>query len=449
MKTFKLLTVFIIFSVVLIVTTNAMAEKGTEFLLEDPCEFFEPPANGTDTEMLCGVHQGAGYRIEVPVNWNGDLLMWAHGYRMNNEWLWVDDPPFREWLVANGYAWAASSFTTSKLDVTDGMKATKALVALFEESVGIPAHIYISGQSMGGAVTVSSIEQWPDLYDGGMPTCGSLTLYAGFDTYLDFYVLSNALAGTTATYPIPEDYASAGYPSVVNHLAGAPGYFPYLLNSQGIQLKDAFELRTGGQRPVFDQAFVFWYGIAEIAYGFSLTQFFIDLEPIGVKGVWVDNQDTIYQFDTDPDLSADEISLNESVLRIQRDPQSLHSNGLKNVPYNDGKIKVPVLSLHNLGDLLVPFSAEQIYAQRVAEQGASELLVQRAIRDLQHCYFTEDEYATAFSDLVNWVESGIKPAGDDLLNPVVVSEPDFGCAFTSEDRDYGWISPMLTIPACP
>ena len=87
---------------------------------------------------------------------------------------------------------------------------------------------------MGGTVTVSSIEQWPNLYDGGMPTCGAISLYEGLNTYWDFYVLSNALAGMTATYPIPEDYTAVGYIDVTNNLAAALGWFPYVLNAQGI-----------------------------------------------------------------------------------------------------------------------------------------------------------------------------------------------------------------------
>jgi hypothetical protein len=40
------------------------------------------------------------------------------------------------------------------------------------------------------------------------------------------------------------------------------------------------------------------------------------------------------------------------------------------------------------------------------------------------------EQATAFADLVNWVENGVKPAGDDILNPSTVANPSFGCAFS-------------------
>jgi len=62
-------------------------------------------------------------------------------------------------------------------------------------------------------------------------------------------------------------------------------------------------------------------------------------------------------------------------------------------------------------DLFVPFHMEQEYARRVAEHGASALLVQRATRDYGHCAFTPTELVTAFVDLVGWVEGGVKPAG--------------------------------------
>jgi hypothetical protein len=36
---------------------------------------------GTTTARYWGVHGGAGYRIEVPANWNGELVLYAHGFR--------------------------------------------------------------------------------------------------------------------------------------------------------------------------------------------------------------------------------------------------------------------------------------------------------------------------------------------------------------------------------
>jgi len=95
-----------------------------------------------------------------------------------------------------------------------------------------------------------------------------------------------------------------------------------------------------------------------------------------------------------------------------------------------GTPRIPVLTLHNLGDLFVPFKMEVDYARRVAANGASDLVVQRAIRGVGHCDFTSQEVVTAFDDLVTWVESGAKPAGDVILNPAAVAAPAYGCTFT-------------------
>ena len=143
-----------------------------------------------------------------------------------------------------------------------------------------------------------------------------------------------------------------------------------------------------------------------------------------------DNHDVVYQFDTDPALTLDETTFNDNVFRIMADPQARNPNGLAQVPVITGDIRVPVLTLHNLGDLFVPVHNEIEYARRVANRGNSALLVQRAIRGVSHCGFTPTELVTAFAELVGWVEYGFKPAGDNWLDPSDVAAPEFGCAFT-------------------
>ena len=112
------------------------------------------------------------------------------------------------------------------------------------------------------------------------------------------------------------------------------------------------------------------------------------------------------------------------------DPQSRNRNGLAQVPVITGDIRIPVLTLHNLGDLFVPVLNQVEYASRVQANGKSDLLVQRAIRGVVHCDFTPAEFSTAFLDLVTWVETAVKPAGDDWLTPATVADPLFGCDFT-------------------
>ena len=84
---------------------------------------------------------------------------------------------------------------------------------------------------------------------------------------------------------------------------------------------------------------------------------------------------------------------------------------------------------------------EQIYARRVAEHDKSDLLVTRAIRDIGHCSFQLQERIDAFDDLVTWVTTGVRPAGDDVLDRANVADPAFGCQFTAADRVF--------LPACP
>ncbi len=122
--------------------------------------------------------------------------------------------------------------------------------------------------------------------------------------------------------------------------------------------------------------------------------------------------------------------MNDQILRVAQDPQGRSPNGLAQVPPINGDIDVPVITLHNLGDLFVPVHNEVVYAERVAAKGKSDLLVQRAIRGVGHCDFTAAELSTAFLDLVAWVDLGVKPGGDDWLDPAAVADPLFGCAYT-------------------
>jgi hypothetical protein len=73
---------------------------------------------------------------------------------------------------------------------------------------------------------------------------------------------------------------------------------------------------------------------------------------------------------------------------------------------------------------------EQVYAEEVARAGLADHLVQRAIRVTGHCEFAPAEVATAWDDLVAWVDGGPRPAGDDVTDPAAVADPAFGCRFS-------------------
>ncbi len=390
---------------------------------------------------LWGVHTSAGYRIEVPDNWNGDLVIWAHGFRGSTGLeLTVDNHPLRHLLIAQGFAWAASSFSRNDYDVTTGVQDSHALTKRFNGLVGKPNRVYMTGASMGGHITAVSIEQYPNTYAAALPICGALGDYALFDYYLDFNVAAQQLGTGSSTFPVDAaQYIGVTVPQIKAGLEAVPGGWPVVLNADGANLKSLTELRSGGVRPNFEEGFSFWNSISS-ATGPGNFLFELGLGDGTLPrapGNSVDNTGVVYQFDENPALTPDEQALNEAIVRVSADPQGPGPNGLAQVPVVSGNITIPVLTLHNLGDLFVPVHNEIEYASRVATNGKSDLLVQRAIRGVVHCDFTATELSTAFIDLVAWVETGVKPAGDDWLTPATVAHPEFGCAFTDGDHFLG------------
>ena len=442
----KLMQSFLIalLPVFLFASGSAFAGKPPAYSVDESALPFYPLPD-VSTTRLWGVHTGAGYRIEVPDNWNGDLVVWAHGFRGTGLELTVDNHPLREFLIDNGYAWAASSYSRNDYDVTTGVQDTHALVKRFNGLVGKPDKVYITGESMGGHITAVSIEQYGNTYDAALPVCGVLGDYALFDYFLDFNAAAQQLATGMSTFPVgdPALYIGVTVPAIKAGLEAFPGTWPSTLSAEGENHKNLTELRSGGVRPNFDDAFLFWNSIAS-ATGPGNFLFELGLGDGTLPrapGVGADNIGVIYQFDTNPVQNPAEQALNNSIVRVSADPQGPGPNGLAQVPVISGDINVPVLTLHNLGDLFVPVLNEIEYASRVQANGKSNLLVQRAIRGVLHCDFRDAEFETAFMDLVNWVEDGTPPAGDDWLDPEAVADPDFGCAFTD--------GPHLLGTACP
>jgi fermentation-respiration switch protein FrsA (DUF1100 family) len=425
-------------AVMLLVAAGVGASSTIPAAADPPPQYFVDGAKlpfadipGLPADQYWGVNDGAGYRIEVPQNWNGDLVMWAHGFRGSGLELTVDNHPLRAFLIANGYAWAASSYSRNEYDVAVGVKDTHALGKLFNDIVGDPSRVYMTGASMGGHITAAAIEQYKNEYDGAMPICGVLGDHELFDFFLDYNLVAAALAGVATTFPPnPTVWTTQSVPQIIGALQAVPNGWPALLTPAGQNLKALTELRSGGDRPLFDIAWLSW---ASFLFQFGALDGTVPRSP----GVVVDNTDAVYQFDTDPALSPAEQELNDAVVRVAQTPAGRVEHGMSNVPVVNGTPDIPVLTLHDLGDLFVPFSMEQVYANRVAAAGRSHLVVQRAIRGVGHCDFTADELVRGFTDLVNWAENGVRPPGDDVTTPAVVAHPSYGCAFTTATRNLG------------
>jgi hypothetical protein len=420
------------------------------YTIADPnCDFgtttrFTPLTDERGREIsrvYTGIVDGAAFRIEVPKRWNRELVLFAHGFRGNGTTVWVDEPALRRTHVEQGFAWAASSYQTNGYDVGHGVTDTHALIGLFRSVTGSRArNVYLTGVSMGGHITAVAIEHYRGEFVGAMPYCGVLGDKELFDYFLDANVTAAALTGAPIRFPATPDEGAAYGPEFAQQVLGLLPRLGTGFNTPNVRLSElgkawqaSVEQRSGGTRPGMDSAMVFWN-----AFGFPpLTNlpFLFGLYPglsggtIGIAdGNVTDNRRTVYQLDGDPRLTRAERALNANALRVR--PTAGASPDLTGIPAVKGDPRIPVLSLHTIGDLFVPFSMEQIYAREVASHHQSRLFVSRAIRGNEHCGFTEAELSSGFTDLVRWVRTGHRPPGDDILSPHAVSRPTFGCRFT-------------------
>ncbi|HEB91164.1 MAG TPA: alpha/beta hydrolase [Deltaproteobacteria bacterium] len=426
------------------------------FVDESKLPFDELP--GLPSTREWGIDHGAGFRIEVPDDWNGDLIMYTHGFRGEGAELTVDNPPLRAYYLSRGFAWAASSYSANFYDVRAGVESTNSLVRYFRRHIARPDRVFITGFSMGGHVIGAAIEQFPNFrcpdgrrgrlcrrfarilgrfsggvkYDGAAPACGVMGDTALFDYFGDFSYGAEALAGVPSQFPPPDDYIDsillptlfALYENPLEVLGANPS--SAVLNAQGEKLRALTTIRSGGPRPLADFSFRFFQ---QLLFSFSGS----DGTVSGiVSGNIYDNIGRVFQLDTDPALSPDEQALNDMILRIARDPGVNRSRFLKleRIPIIRGRLSIPVISIHTLGDLFVPFSMEQIYAREAIARGREAFLVSRATRAVGHCEFSPEELIETFDDLISWVDTGVRPAGDDILDPETVADPLFGCQFS-------------------
>ena len=223
---------------------------------------------------------GAAYRIEVPPQWNGTLVMYAHGFRGTGNVVWVDEPQLRQYFVDHGYAWAASSYAMNGYDPGDGVVDTHDLLKAFPAITGLhPRRAIMTGLSMGGEITTAEIEAYKGDFVGAMPYCGVLAGNDLFDYYLGANVTAAGLTGTTITYPTTlaagTAYAPAYQTTVQSELpalgitpnpATGGQTFATDLTRTGTLWADTVEQLSGGTRPGFQSALDYWdsFGFAPL-----------------------------------------------------------------------------------------------------------------------------------------------------------------------------------------
>ena len=168
-------------------------------------------ARGPDALTIVDGSTGPGstYRFVVPDNWNGRLLVYAHGYVV--EGLPLTLPPeadlFATLAASLGMATAYSSYSGTGWEVKDGAQRTHQLLGLFTSQFGNPTRTYLAGASMGGLIATKLVEKHPGQYDGALAACSISAGLLDYFTYQAhvravFDVLyPNALPGSATSLP--------------------------------------------------------------------------------------------------------------------------------------------------------------------------------------------------------------------------------------------------------
>jgi dienelactone hydrolase len=355
-----------------------------------------------------GVLGGADYLIEVPANWRGGLVVYAHGIQRGPGPGAVAAPPIASHIIAGGHAWIASGYRAREYQPHLFIEDLVSLRELFLKDVGQPRWAIIYGQSMGGHIVVASLELRPGLYQGGLAECG-LVDGIGIADYLMAYTAAAELISGVPLLDAPdrEAFARLVNERVVPAL-GTPGSY----TARGRQFDSVVKYLMGADQAGNDLPLRL-LGLKR-RYLPNLMHRSRDLENEpnpGLRGA-----STVHvRYRIDPGLGLTEDELNARVRRVHpaRDARSPGANPV--YAERTGRLTVPLLTLHETGDAWVPLSLEQSYRRRTIAAGTDHLLVQRVMRAPSHCRFDGETREQAFDDLVAWVERGVRPAGEDVL----------------------------------
>lgn len=342
-----------------------------------------------DARAYYGRLGGSVYQIEIPDRWNGRLVLYMHGFQGLSPVASVEQPSLRDYLIRNGFAWGASSFSSTALIPGRAADETAALWDYFAKTFGRPTWTYVTGPSMGGAATNIAAERYGDRFDGALSLCGFAGQTAIAQLIGDYFVAGAYAAGVSQAEFESTPIGQLIYGRIVPALADPAKHTTF----EQIMLD-----LTGGPRALDDEGFRL-----EEATNWARAGILVSFRVVS-------NRDRVYRLG--PLSSVSSADFNRGVIRLDPNPANLQNFTAGNEL--SGLLQMPLVTLHTTGDWQVPIDQEQILRRTVNAAGRGDLLVQRTIRDPKHCGFTNVELAQGLNDLMAWTERGIKPQGEDV-----------------------------------
>ncbi len=364
---------------------------------------------------------GAMFKIRVPANWNGTLLLYLLGTKTGAAppepslvppVLPGKEPPLEDTLIARGYALAASQVSTADWQQRAEFQDTFALATYFRARVGEPRRVILWGSSLGGLVTLQMMETLPRSFDAALalsaPAAGAPLRW---DRTLDFAVAYDAVFGWPEDKWGPIDQLKEGisFPNDVNPLVPWPK--PDGSNRGAWEF---IRLVYGASSDAF------W--TADPIYGF--TGFFMQMAwttqqrenmQMWAMGPIVQNMDHTYSLTPDEKtyLAGLGVNADQLLAKMNARPKIAPCVPCRDFAYRFGTVRgvltKPVITMHTTGDGLADINHEGYYRDAVAFWGCSRYLAQAFVSGVGHNGFNATQILTALAALEQWLDTGIRP----------------------------------------
>lgn len=380
---------------------------------------------------------GAFYLTAVPANWNGALVLHAHGGPMLGEpQLARSVEDLRRWAVVlkAGYAWAGSTFRQGGVAVRPAAEDMERLRRIFVQHVAKPRMTILHGQSWGanvaaiGASMFTADENGKRPYDAVLLTSGLVSGGArGYEFRLDLRVVYQAMCGNHPRGDEPQYPLWMGLPAGSTLTAAQ-------LNERvneclGLDKPEA-QRTSEQQRKVRTIVDVVRIPAKTIASHLAWATFhFQDIAHKRARGRSVfSNLGVRYRG------SPDDGVLNAVVARYAADPRARASFVEDTEP--DGRIPVPVLTVHGIGDPVVFVEVEDTFRRIMEQAGTANLLVQTFTEDESHSYLSHPVYPALLAALEKWAQGGPKPTPQQIAQQCETMQASFGpgCRFRTDYR---------------
>jgi pimeloyl-ACP methyl ester carboxylesterase len=346
------------------------------------------PAQAPAVHVETGTLDGASYRIDMPAQWNGILLIYYHGYS-EHPVVFAQDKPneMGSGLASAGFGVAQSGYSQVGFAVEQAVPETEALRRYTIGKYGQPKETYVLGHSMGGQLTMLTIESFPNRYDGALALCGLLqpttwaigrggAMLAAFDYY--YPGLLPGPAGVAAAVPLNEETAE----KVLKALPANPKGLAELMALGHFKTQE--DLADG------------------VVFGAFIERDFE--QKIGAPVL--ENANFIYAG------GPDDNALNDGVKRYSATSAAL--GYLKTWYTPTGVLLKPMLAVHTTYDPVIPADSVRLYADLVQRNGSGGNFVQQYVKADGHCHIDGQQTAAALSELIAWKHTGVKPAGGKL-----------------------------------